>query len=168
MSRLEEEFEIIRRAPFLTAVNLLKHGLIDAIYGPRGGIVILDERGCLVHRLEKRKLYFSADDYLGEWKCLWNRPLIVNIEEENAKLLPESADKIDRKRENEMEHLTAEQNYAKDFMIKFCKSNAIPFIHLLAAYRLNHPTLTLGQALIDLFNFFRIKWEVKSNEDSRK
>ncbi len=62
--------EKVYEGDFLTCVSYLKQGLCDYIYGPGGGILVLNSQKCLVYQLYERHIYFSAENYLSEeWKC---------------------------------------------------------------------------------------------------
>jgi len=61
---------IVGECDFLSAVRALKNGECASIYGPSGGILILDENGCLVYADDGDKIYFRADCYLGTWRLL--------------------------------------------------------------------------------------------------
>jgi hypothetical protein len=77
MSRLDEEFDIVRETDFFLAITTLKVGLIDAIFGPQGGIFILDDRECLVYHRPHSKyrgIYLSVDNIMSfHWKWLIDR-----------------------------------------------------------------------------------------------
>lgn len=60
----------IVKSRFEHAVSELKVGYCDAIFGPGGGILILDENDCLVFDSNKEPIYFSADNYLRKWSLL--------------------------------------------------------------------------------------------------
>jgi len=63
------EYTIIGEGTFLEGLRRLKKKAIDAIYGPQGGILVLNERGVVTYRSGKG-IFFSADNYLGKWRFL--------------------------------------------------------------------------------------------------
>jgi len=100
MSRLDEEFDIVRESDFFLAIAALRVGLIDAIFGPQGGILVLDKYGCLVYRkpLEGYKgVYLSADNIMSfHWRWLldrFKRAVDITPSKEIPKPSQESADK---------------------------------------------------------------------------
>ena len=68
-TRIDDGCIIIGEGTFLECVEALLKKEADYIYGPEGGVLKLDERGCLVFRNDK-DIYFSAKNYLGIWRIL--------------------------------------------------------------------------------------------------
>lgn len=67
---------IVNSTNFLEAVEALKNGECKCIYGTRGGILSLNDDGCLVYDSKKNargsegNIYFAPEDYLLPWRWL--------------------------------------------------------------------------------------------------
>lgn len=71
--KFSHKFVIVAEGAFLECLQALKDAKCIAMYGPSGGILELNEDGCLVYAARLHdlgKLYFSADSYLGVWRLL--------------------------------------------------------------------------------------------------
>lgn len=67
-----DQHEIMGRGSFVDAMRHLKHGKPFAVFGPSGGILIMDRFGNLVYyRNPEMKIVLSVDDLLGQWE-LWS------------------------------------------------------------------------------------------------
>ena len=101
MLMLNNEFYIVGKSNMFLAILLLKRRIIDAIYGPQGGVIVLDENDCLVYRKphsEYRGIYLSADNYLSPgWRWLIDptkHAINITPMEELSKLFQDITDKI--------------------------------------------------------------------------
>lgn len=75
------DFNITGTGTFLECVEQLHLRNCDAIYGPTGGILILDAHNCLVYQKPiMGRPYFSAISYLGQWRTIKFLQQIVTIE----------------------------------------------------------------------------------------
>ena len=66
--------EVVGTGDFLAALRALSDGRCEYIYGPLGGILMLDE-GAVVYRTpiegnSVNGIYFDVTSYLGQWKFL--------------------------------------------------------------------------------------------------
>lgn len=87
---LHGTFTITKSTDFLSAVKALKTNITDAIYGPSGGILSLDNHNCLVYNSRKDRpgtdgsIYFSADNYLGQWRWLTKKSSYISAKHKST------------------------------------------------------------------------------------
>jgi hypothetical protein len=66
---MNKTFNITSTGSFTQCVQRLVQKDCDAIYGPRGGILVVNSQHCLVYQNGEAP-YFGAHDYLGEWRTI--------------------------------------------------------------------------------------------------
>lgn len=69
---MNTEFEVIATGDFLECLKMLNKKHCNALVGPQGGVVILNNRNCVTYQ-DGSNIYFSVHDYLGNWTAV-NRP----------------------------------------------------------------------------------------------
>jgi len=71
MKHININYDVIKETDFVNAVKQLDEGNCDAIYGPAGGILVLNKNNVLAYDANKNVgIHFSAKNYLGKWRLL--------------------------------------------------------------------------------------------------